>query len=392
MSLHTGTYDSLPLLVRNAFDDRVDRLSRTKSYAVSSQRRYLGVYEQPGPRGPVPGQFQLYVVENYDGMKKYFRLGRVQDTRLGAFLYAANAADKRLCTSKAVSSFLSRMRDDSEFAALWLNAIESQTAAPALLRLSIDGDSTVKAENTADGLLMFHPHSPISKASQPCCSLSLPTATTQTPNFKPLPPISKPTPAAPVSSPEPPPPLTFGELFSRHYDLDVLRVNDRIWYHPDASLEKMHARLLEQPGYPFRDSVSLRKWIMTTFRHKLVLGNGASVEKGQIKASFCDKEWRFAGIVPVFHKSPAMGRLFDRCFIRAPDDRLEVSQITATLIEMSSSSQPVNELLWKRGAEFWGRWFVAEFADELAAGEISIRSVQGIPVIFGVSHRPRRFL
>jgi hypothetical protein len=418
MSLHTGTYDSLPPLVRGAFDDRVEQLSRSKPYAVSCQRRYLGVYEQPGPGGPVPGQFQVYVVEHHDGRKKYVRLGRVHDSRLGAFLYTANAADRRLCNSAAVSSFLAKMRHEPEFAARWLNAIESQPAAFALLRLSIDDDATVKAGYTTVGLPDLQPHPPILRASQPRPSAPPSTAASQTPILKPLPPIPKPTPVAPVSSPEPPPPLSFGALFSRHFKLKVFRnrANGRVLYHPDARLQDMHARLLKQPGYPFRDSACLRKWIMTTFRHKLVLGNGASVEDGQIKASFCDGKWRFAGIAPNYSH---MKWFINRCFVRDPDGRLDVDDIKATLVRTAltwraslRAAAPASPMeLESRSKEFSTRMTKTPesttlisniqilrvlhdaFEDEVEAGDISLRWVEGVEkvkdnfVIFGLSHR-----
>lgn len=140
-------YDCLPECIQAAFDERVDARLVDKAYKESAQPRYAAVSEQSGTKGIVKDMFQVEVT--VPGHTQHLRLGRVNDTRMGCFLWCANYVDESLDTGAVMARFLDKVLHQEGFAEGWLQGVGARiptlpppghTPSPDLVRvLPVDG-------------------------------------------------------------------------------------------------------------------------------------------------------------------------------------------------------------------------------------------------------------
>ena len=121
----TSRYEDLPEAVKIFFDDRVEIRKRPGCYVLSPQDKYHSVYQQSGSKG-YQNVFQVQVcLRNPEGTNRILRLGRCTDSRMGAFMSCAFAADECLSnTDDASSAVLDIVRrlvtNEDEFASRWI--------------------------------------------------------------------------------------------------------------------------------------------------------------------------------------------------------------------------------------------------------------------------------
>ena len=122
--MHSAPYENLPECIKAAFDERIDARIVPKAYKKSEQTRYGAVSEQSGTKGIVEGMFQVEVT--VPGTTQHTRLGRVSDTRMGAFLWCANFVDKNLHDGHTLAMFLEKILHGKDFAEAWLGHVRER--------------------------------------------------------------------------------------------------------------------------------------------------------------------------------------------------------------------------------------------------------------------------
>ena len=125
----TMRYEDLPETVKMFFDHRVDIRKRDGCYILSSQDKYHSVYQQSGSKG-YQNVFQVQVcLRNPEGTNHILRLGRCTDSRMGAFMSCAFAADECLTNTDDVASVVIDLvhrlvANEDEFAVRWIRGLK----------------------------------------------------------------------------------------------------------------------------------------------------------------------------------------------------------------------------------------------------------------------------